>query len=589
MGGSRLEVRRTVDFDRIAALPRRVVSMTDAEAWADALTPELAARPGVRLLPAQALALAEGCALDDAPRQSAAPGAFLGYPVGTGKTLIFELAPRLLQAKRPVLILPSGLREKTYHERSSYAEDWRIAAPRVLGMRELMLEANDRMLDVIRPDWIGIDECDELANPEASVTARIDRYVSENWDEVSVWAATGTPGRNSILDYWHVLHWCVKDDAPVPRDYAEAQLWAQSVDNRVVGRRPEPGALGPDLQSARTWYRKRLCETPGVIMWDEDSAGGVPLHVRAMPARECPDIDAAFEALGKTGENPAGIPSATPLDQFRFELQTGSGLCQYWDPPPPEEWRDARRAVAAFCRRAIMNSRMGSRPIDTERQVLRRFADSPVVREWLSVKPRYRPEEHTKVMWISDSALQSAIDWLEATRAAGRVGIVWTGIVEFGRELAQRTGLSYYGQQGRDQYGGRILTADPGSCMIVSHAGGNKRGLNLQSWRHQLVCQVPTSGKYVEQTFGRAHRRGASDRGVHIDCLMTSGLVYDSFERAMSEAGFGQATYGLTQKLVRAAQIERHYPKTDRTSPNRYRWARGEDRYDPAAYGLTTS
>src|SRR5690348_3083142 len=100
------EVRHTIDFDRIVALPRRRLSERAAVAWAHVLTNEYRLPGGtMALLPWQGFALAEAAEND---------GALLVLPVGFGKTLISFLAPTVMNAARPILIVPAALREKTF-------------------------------------------------------------------------------------------------------------------------------------------------------------------------------------------------------------------------------------------------------------------------------------------------------------------------------------------------------------------------------------------------------------------------------------------------------------------------------------------
>src|SRR5690348_3444827 len=96
------------DFRRVRALPQREVTLAAGEAASDLLTPELTTpagkRNGARLRPWQALGLLE--LMDHG-------GAFLGLSAGSGKTLITFLAPVVMQAKRPLLIVPGKLVEDT--------------------------------------------------------------------------------------------------------------------------------------------------------------------------------------------------------------------------------------------------------------------------------------------------------------------------------------------------------------------------------------------------------------------------------------------------------------------------------------------
>jgi hypothetical protein len=147
---SRPEIRHSTDFDRIAELPRRRLVQADAVAWAAALTPELrapGAGPGVALRPWQAYAIAE-CVEQH--------GGFLALPVGLGKTLITYLVPRLMGAKRPILIVPAALRDKTRADFAAYVGQWRAPNPplRIVTREELSIERGSRLLDALDPDLI---------------------------------------------------------------------------------------------------------------------------------------------------------------------------------------------------------------------------------------------------------------------------------------------------------------------------------------------------------------------------------------------------------------------------------------------------
>lgn len=562
MARLRHEVARTEELDRIEALPRRKVDADDAKIWSRVLTPEFL-RPGASgaLLPWQAYALAEAAEVG---------GAFLGYPVGTGKTLIAELMPRMLESKRSVLIVPASLREKTYVDRAEYAKTWQLGAPPsiVLSREELAREANAYRLEQIAPDLIIIDECDDLANPDSAAVRRIDRYVVERRAKglpLTVVAMTGTPSRNSIMGYWHILCWCLDDGAPVPLVQSEAERWAGALDEKRQ-LRIRPGALGATVKAARAWYGSRLAETPGVILIDGDSCDA-PLTVRTRIASECPDIDQHFERLLLEGENPFGIPVTDPLSQWRTEGQMGCGVVLRYNPPPPAAWAAARKSSARFCRGAIEASQATHRPIETEAQVYRRFADHPIVREWLAIRDTFTPV--TEAVWLSDSVVEDARAWIDGDPDVP--GIVWCGSVDFAERLAERTLLPYYSRHGKDRNGKSLVRADASTCLIASWQA-NKKGFNLQPWRRQLVVMPPTSAKWLEQMYGRSHRQGQRDP-VTIDVLITSGGTLDGFEAAIREAHFARDTVRMSQKILRA-RVVRAFPNP--TASSKYRWARKE-------------
>jgi hypothetical protein len=561
------EVRDTTEYRRICDLPRRKLNERDAAAWAAVLTKELR-RPGstAELRPWQGFALAEAAAMG---------GALLGLGVGHGKTLLSWLLPAVLASLRSVLIIPAALREKTYADFAALQKDWPSRTPPVIVTREeLSTEAGQKRLFDLDPDLIIIDECDELANPDASATKRIDRFVVAKQEAVRVVCMTGTLSRKSIMNYWHLLCWCLRDCAPVPLTRSEAKEWAQAIDeskSRDGDARMGPGVLGSTSVSARAWYRSRLLESPGVVIVDGDSCQA-PLTVRVVLADEDPRLDKAYRLFLKgdlaNGRPPLetndGISVSDPLSRWRIDGQYGCGLYLRWKRRPPKEWRRAYQAKNGFVRAKIDSTARSSRPCDTEMQVLRRYAQHPIVTEWMRVRDTFDPE--TEAVWLSDSTIQSVRAWLASSSAPG---IVWTGCVEFARALSVATRLPYYGAQGKCAGGTGLHQANPRRSLIASWYA-NKRGFNLQAWTRQLLVMPPQSAKYLEQIFGRSHRAGQEDH-VRVDVLATSGGTLDALEAAIREASFARDTVGMTQKLLRSS-VEWATPKI--TDSNRFRWGR---------------
>lgn len=557
-------VNRTPEFARVVNLPRRVPRLADAEAMADVLTREYALRRGVRLLPWQAFALYELLACD---------GLVWFAPVGSGKTLFTYLAATALGAERPLVVVPGSLKQKTLADFAEFHGVWRAppAPIRVVSYHDLQRQPD--LVERHAPDLLALDEADDLANPKSSMTLRLDRYVREHGyhhggekrpGSCRVAPVTGTPSRHSIMGYWHLLMWALGDGAPMPAKKGEAQTWDMILGTKPRMRMPSPGALGASVAQAREWFRVRLLETPGVVINDGDSCDA-PLTLRQRLPRECDEIDACFDHFQHTRENPAGIPMTDGLSRWRLSAQLGCGLYTYWDPPPPQRWRDARRAFASFARDAIDASQRSFNPIETEGQVIRRYAEHPVVAEWLEQKPTYDERKHTKTAWFSDATIKSALDWL---RELDEPGIVWSGSADFGPELARAARLRYFAEGGNSADGVNLRFAPEGQSFVASW-NANKKGFNLQAWPRQLLVYPPQSAKWLEQVFGRSHRRGQLDHVV-IDVLMTSGGTFDAFEAALEEAQGIRARESLTQKILRA-RIERVEPRL--TSRNQYRWA----------------
>jgi hypothetical protein len=572
----RRSVKHTLDFDRVAALPRRTLTIEDARAWAAALTPDLrkhAWDTTTQVRPWQAMSLVE---------VEAKRGGCLFLPVGVGKTLIFDLLPVVLGSKRPVIIMSATLRSKTWKDFAAHSKVWkRSRHPWTIVSREaLARDENEDLLFRLAPDLVVLEESDDFANLDAAAIVRLDRYRVATWDDPDVVFAafSGTPSRMSIMAYWHLLVWCLRDGAPVPLDQAEAETWANSLDESVRNEsaRMRPGPLGHSRDSALGWYLRRIAETPGVVIVDGDSCNA-PLTVRTRLPREDAVLDKAFEHFTKYGETPGGVQvedesDKNPLSKFRLESQIGIGICSYWDPPPPAEWRMAYRAKAKFVRETIARTRRLARGkrCDTAGQVVKRYPDVEPVREWRRIEEKYRDAFATKVEWLSDSGIASVKDWLAESREPG---IVWCGSVEFARKLARATHLVYYGRMGRSEGGAELHSAPTGKSIICSW-NANKKGFNLQAWTRALIVMPPQSAKWIEQIIGRIHRSG-QESAVTVDVLLGSGATIDMFETALREARFARDSVGLTQKILRATLV-RAQPRI--THSNRFRWATRDEK-----------
>lgn len=511
-------------------------------------------------------------------------GGFWVLPVGLGKTWLSRYVGHVVGALRTLLIVPANLRKKSYADFQAYVGIWAtVLPPMIMSREELALEKNANYIETYQPDCIVIDECDELANFEAATTARLDEYImARTRAQCAVFCMSGTPSRNSIMGYWHLLRWTHRELAPVPTKRSEARMWAAALDQQksaTDGNRVDPGPLGVTRKDALLWYRTRLQETPGVIIIDGDSAvkkdgSPIPFRIVTRLAHECPALDAAFKKFGVDQQTPDGAVCAAPLERWRTERFLGCGMYRrYKKPGPPQEWRDERarrsKAYAKLCRDTIRNSRGWKDPKHTELQVRKAHRGNPIIEEW----DEYADDPWAKEdVWISDSTIRTAIDFLAESPLPA---IIWTCNVEFGRVLANKLGLSYFGRDGKDQYKNELdaISRMPAwhKRSFVCSANANKKGFNLQPWLRLATFDQPTSAKWLEQMFGRHHRSGVDENGVTFYMFATSGGTLDAIETAVAEAGFAKESMGPTQKILRAS-FTRARPR--RTDSNRFRWAR---------------
>ena len=152
------EVPRTAETKRIAALPRRTWSDADAARLADMLTKELKTPGGtMKLRSVQAIALFEAMECG---------GLFGPIRVGAGKSLITAVLPAVLEARRPVLLIPAALIEKTGRDFKALREHWKIATNlQLISYESLGLVQSAEKLEYIRPDLVVADECFVAGTP----------------------------------------------------------------------------------------------------------------------------------------------------------------------------------------------------------------------------------------------------------------------------------------------------------------------------------------------------------------------------------------------------------------------------------------
>jgi hypothetical protein len=481
----------------------------------------------MQLRPVQAAALAEAhdCG-----------GGFFPLGVGWGKTLISFLAPTLLEAQRPLLLVPAQLRDQTLCQAfPELRKHWAVTVePRVVSYSELSLAKNAGLLEEYNPDLIIADEAHCLKRAEAARTRRFRAFMQRAKPRFI--AMSGTVTKASILDYAHLLRWALGEGAPLPSGWRELQSWAGAID--AEGDGPEGILAGwcKEGEHCRGGYRRRLTETPGVVATEETGYEGSLVLQAALPEvpfevkRALKDLEAAWCTPG--GEE---IEDAVAMARHMKELSQG---CYYiWEPAPPKEWLSARAEWHRFVRDALNRRFKG---IDSPLQVAQavdsgRLEGVEVLNRWRAVKPAYEPT--TVPVWQSRFLLDFITDWMQQGE-----GLVWVEHDAIGRELP-----NYFGAGRND-----VATA-LGAVALSAHA--HATGKNLQAWSRNLVICPPSSGLRWEQLIGRTHRTGQKADEVIFDVCTHTKCLTDSLDHAKLEAQYIAASTGQRQKLELARMV----------------------------------
>ncbi len=598
---TRRQIPTTSDFQRILALPKRVMGPADSEAIAKRLDSILKLPDN----PCGDAPVVNGlCSRCGAPVNLRAlqgwglyelgmfGGAFVPARVSAGKTLLSLLAPFVVQAKRPLLVVPASLKDKTEIARVTLGKHWRVAKHmRVMSYEELGRESKAREIEFYYPDLFIFDEVHRLKNQKAGVTRRVKRYMAKDPRTKLPWTAEARPkvmamsgtmlGGGSIKTFSHFLRWCFGDGAPVPLEDGELDEWAACLDEAANFLRPHPGPLvklasaedvaecdGDELRIARKGFQRRLLETPGVVSTSGEQVA-CSLYIRGHLYTPNATTDENFQILRDKMETPDGWPLTMAAESWRVARELALGFHGVWDPRPhgfvstdnPGPWLVARKAWSAFVRDILSRSRT----LDTEHQVALACAKGQLPRDeydaWTAIKDSFRIKP--KDIWHDTAALEACEAWMKKGP-----GIVWVEHIFFGDELERRTGAPYFREGGSDKSGrnlevlSELIKAGKATVgPIIASVHACQAGFNLQPWARNLLTSCPSGAKACEQLIGRTHRDGQKADQVEVDILLGCIEHFESWENALAQARMAIDVMGADQKILITDPIMPHMPR----------------------------
>ena len=350
------------------------------------------------------------------------------------------------------------------------------------------------------------------------------------------------------MDYWHLLHWALKPaNAPLPANRHTVMTWARVIDNKVKNENREPPHKLRRLlddpfslydkpnprRAIRIAYKNRLIETPGVVATSEVELD-TRLVLRKWPI-EFPEVArAALETLSKDWRRPDDVEVMDGSEYWSIARTINCGFYLRWLEPGPKDWMKARRIWSAYCRRRLTYNRSG---LDSPKQV-EREAETLQLREWIKwrdIRESFTPV--TEICWLSDFMLEEAGGWLDQNR-----GIAWVENIGFGTELANRSGVPYFGA-GDD----RILTYRD-SC--VASIGAHGTGKNLQQYNRMLFTCPSPRGLVWEQALGRMHRQGQQEDHVIADVFLPAWPATQAIQGALNNSDYHKDSLGQSRRLL---------------------------------------
>jgi len=453
-----------------------------------------------------------------------------------------------------MLVVPGSLLAKTRREFKDLCLHWQInLGVRIESYEKLALAEQAELFEQYLPDGIIFDEGHRLKRvTKSACPRRVARFLARH-PATKIYIMSGTLTKDSFADYAHLLDWCLRDGAPIPRDVQLQAMWAQALDANVQSR-PSLTYLESDLgvakstEEIRALYRERLCSAPGVIIsTDSFDAAGLEIRPRYLDAPE--KLSAAFADLRQLWQAPDEWLLGDPFEVWHVARQLALGFCYTLDPRPPDDWYQARKAwykvVRGLIEQNIGYDTRGQVEAATEAGELTRFA--PIYAEWKKLEPTFVPN-HVPI-WLSTHAIDSCARW---SRGNPWGGIVWCEHVAFAKKLEDATGWRYFGSEGVCAEDGSFIENARVKEIVIASVDANSTGRNLQKWRTALFTSPPMGSQAWEQQLGRQHRDGQKADVVRVQYFVGCVEHATSAQKALVEATYVQQTTGQTQKLLTA-------------------------------------
>lgn len=535
---------------RIRSLPRM---------GADRPPPDSA---GDLLLPGTDRTLRKGqlSALGEAQRA----GGLLGViGVGQGKFLISVLAPTVLNAERPLLLVPPDLVKQTKAELLAWKEHVRIhPGLRVMSYNDLSTKNGEATLRDINPDLIVADEAHRLKIRESARTRRFIRWFQEHPNTRLV-ALSGTMSSRSILDYDHLAEIALREASPLPRSYVEVEAWAANIDAKADPPTDHQQAAFQPLRdafpapTAQASYYERLRSCPGVICTVDTSAAECSIRVEARRYAPPPGLKDALKALRKTWSLPDGteLLRASEFAAAVRQLQSGFYYAWDWGPSGPDQaWLGARAGWARVVRDTLSRNTPGvDSPAQVEERVRALGPTHPhwdVLMAWEAEAARL-PHPPQRAHWVSYAPVDHALARVEALEAERGPVLVWCDSIAL-LEACRDSGL-------RALTPGAPIPTKPTTLALPRHSFGV--GRNLQAWSTNLVLEPTSSGAVWEQLIGRTHREGQEADDVLVEVPFWDGIALSYLQGAREDAAYVEQTTGQKQKLLLASHtLEKEAP-----------------------------
>jgi len=530
-------IRRSAEFQRIENLPRRQPFSAQEESEIVFRQTSATRTPNGEM----ELRFEQAWALEEMQKVK---GLFGNIGCGIGKTLISLLAPKVLNAKRPLLLVPAQLKKKTEkYDIPFYQNHFDIPPIKVLSFSSLSSVKQADFLENYKPDVIICDEVHKLKSTRSARTRRVLRYLTLNPDVIFI-GLSGTMTRRSLKDYWHILRVCLGEaNSPLPMGYLELNDWSLALDSGILDwQRLTPGALNDfcaEGETAREGYSRRLRDTFGVVSSDESSLdAGLEVSSLGIPLPAL--LEASLQEMRDGWVTPNNEVITDPSGLWAHCVELAFGFFYKWVWPNGVvdlEWLEVRKEWRLFVQNVLRNNRRGyDSPLQVSNACANgEYPDSPFER-WQEIKSRSNPK--TEAQWVDETFLEEVSSKINSDKFKG---IIWVHHRTVGEKLSSLSGVPYFGA------GDDTILDYIGPC--IASIGAHGTGKNLQRYSENILLFCPSAGATWEQLISRTHRPGQEEDAVIFRVAQHTPELRNAFRKALRDAAYIEKTMGQPQKL----------------------------------------
>lgn len=516
---------------------------------------------------------------------------------GDGKGLCAMLAASAVNAKRPLILVPSDLRHEFDKEYAKFLARG-FTLPTNLTVESHTFLSNKRRsywLQEFDPDLVWIDEVSAFKHATTARSRRLWRFFEgdpikgipakptiANGGSIYFGAAAGTTIGASLIEMGPVARHTLGPRSPIPHSYnkgiisPELAAWANVVDPHSTPQYTDRHAIEPLVRAfcvpgawrvlldgsnsqarkaGREALKKRRVTCPGVIVTEGEHCKS-SLVIHTIAGLQTPTIvKDAFTRLLADGELPNGDILETEIDTWRAGQNLSIGCYSYWEWPDgvrDEQWLWIRKRWHSAVRQELKeNAHTG---YDSEGNVWDRVRDDyhkgtnelaymhDAFVAWEAMRTRYDPIAMQRYAWLSDYFVR---DLVALAKSFAYPVIIWYASTALEWAL-ERFGIPCYGDGTEPP--DRSITC---GLSLNVHA----RGKNLQDrWHTSVYGEFPSSGEWAEQSLARTHRPGQPAEVVNAYLYTHTDPFARNLASAMEKARLLEAAQGR-QRLLYASII----------------------------------